>query len=570
MSSVHEKRTNIARKALSWSAVLLLLFILIWKSNLDSENLIVFLIPGIVATVILLLLKRIKLPNKLILFSCIFSSLICCGLYSAFTFLFERYLTKTGDAILFGGELILASSFYSIPGLSTSMLAYPIILISVLWLFAVILSGFGRMCKKELINEINSTFNRNILFRHCSILMINLIISIVLGTLFIRGAYSLPLEKIEKNVAISAELINNEGTYPSLYKWCYSRLDNFTDSLILLEAADKNEGTGIENALLNHNGSINGCDPTEALYAHYTEGKSYDSEYAYPRYWHGNLVIVKPLLEKLNYEQIRLVNLALQTALIFLICILLAKRNRKTIIIPFLLTYLMLMPIAIGKSLQFSSCFYVSMISTAVLLCTKQEHKSLLLFLYTGAATAYFDLLTYPIITLGIPATVYLFLFNNDSITKNIVNTFRVIMVWCLGYAGMWISKWIIAEAFTGYSAVSDSIKTILMRTSDAATGEEIISVFSVFGRNIIAFLFTPIIIPVTALIFILIIKRKKENLKSSTAMSASLICVLPFIWYAFAANHSYIHYWFTNKALAVSMFALLCCLSDTTEKIYK
>ena len=43
-----------------------------------------------------------------------------------------------------------------------------------------------------------------------------------------------------------------------------------------------------------------------------------------------------------------------------------------------------------------------------------------------------------------------------------------------------------------------------------------------------------------------------------------------PVAWYAFATNHSVIHYWFTNKACVVSFLGIvfgLVCLLQTKEK---
>ncbi len=57
------------------------------------------------------------------------------------------------------------------------------------------------------------------------------IVSAVLGAALMIGAYAIPVHRAEENVARSAEVYREEGTYPRLYSWCYSRMDNWTERL---------------------------------------------------------------------------------------------------------------------------------------------------------------------------------------------------------------------------------------------------------------------------------------------------------------------------------------------------
>ena len=44
------------------------------------------------------------------------------------------------------------------------------------------------------------------------------------------------------------------------------------------------------------------------------------------------------------------------------------KKNMGKYIIPYILSYAFLMPIALGKSFQYSSCYYVMIIASVLLL----------------------------------------------------------------------------------------------------------------------------------------------------------------------------------------------------------
>ena len=68
MEAAHKKHIT-RQHALLCSAAAVLLVLLVWKSNLEKEILLPFLILGITFAVILCLIKRIDLPKPLIIFS---------------------------------------------------------------------------------------------------------------------------------------------------------------------------------------------------------------------------------------------------------------------------------------------------------------------------------------------------------------------------------------------------------------------------------------------------------------------------------------------------------------------
>ena len=66
-------------------------------------------------------------------------------------------------------------------------------------------------------------------------------------------------------------------------------------------------------------------------------------------------------------------------------------------------------------------------------------------FLIVGILTSYFDFLTYPVVTLGIPLCCY-FLLESDRLWNNIKRLTGFSVSWAIGYAGMCAAKWVIAD----------------------------------------------------------------------------------------------------------------------------
>ena len=229
------------------------------------------------------------------------------------------------------------------------------------------------------------------------------------------------------------------------------------------------------------------------------------------------------------------------------------------------------MPVVLAKSLQYSTCYYIFSFSVLLILVFNKKFLKnfdciFYLLMITGVSTAFFDFLTYPIITFGIPCILYFNIKNASSIKNSIYDFTRLLISWGCGYFGMWSLKWVIGSLLTKENVILDALKTILFRTSHS-NGSVSYTFLSTIKLNVCTFFNTPL-----TLFFIgfccynlyKILKKvidKKTELNKILIMSLPyfMVSLLPFLWYLFTINHSAIHGWlFTYKALGVSLFSLL------------
>ncbi len=401
---------------------------------------------------------------------------------------------------------------------------------------------------------------------------LNIGAAIVLGTLLLTVVYCLPVENIDRHVAESAAVIQQEGTYPKLSSYFTSQLDNFTDSIILMEAAIKSEEPAVINAMNVYQGDSEEYFPSKRLVDHYILGKEYDGLKGYQRYWHGYLIFVKPLMMFMNYQSLRVLNTILQFILLLGTCFLLIRRGKSKYLVSWILIYLMLMPVVLGKCLTFSDCYYIFMIASACLLVLKPEaleRYSFFVFLNIGIAVAFFDFLTYPMVTFGIPMVVYLMLSEQDSVTEKIKKMISSGAAWCFGYGVMWVSKWAVATLITGENAFAEAFERVMLRASNASKdGTERYGKLGSIWVNYRTFFRTPVLILAIAVTIFLIIRyflKGRISVKAAfqTLFPYFIVSLAPMVWYAFAVNHSVIHYWFTNKACAVTLLAFLFGLTE-------
>lgn len=410
-------------------------------------------------------------------------------------------------------------------------------------------------------------------------LLLHVVIAVLIGTLLLSAVCMLPSAPMDRNLQKSAAVFAEEGIYPSLFPWCTSQLDSTTDALILLiSACDSGEHPVIQAM----RGTRNTLSVVEAasdeLAVHYGDGIPFDGSEPYYQYWHGYQLIIRPLLSLISYPAIRVLNGIVQTGLLAILCLLMKKAGLGRYILPYLAAVAMMMPLALAMSLQFSSCYYTLTISSILLLRKRDslDKTDGILFLYTGIATAYFDFLTYPVATLGIPAVFYFCLRKNTDLRDTFCRGVKICFTWAVGYVGMWAGKWLIGSLILGQNILALAAGKLAERSSAGEVETSLIrNIRAALSANIRSFLHTPatlVILLLAAFLLFLLVKhlRSRDLTWVQTGKNFFpfvILALIPIAWYVVTAQHAVIHHWFTHKALAVSVFAGLAALTKASGK---
>ncbi len=402
-----------------------------------------------------------------------------------------------------------------------------------------------------------------------------IVLSAILGTGLLILSEFLPAEPMEKNLAASADIFQATGKYPNLHTWCSSRLDNYSDAIMLLMAGNVSAEKPVDYAMMSYHGIMGELDPVQIFVKHYLEGEAYEGWEPYARYWHGYGVIYRLLLQVFDYHRIRQLNLALQIGLVLLLCALMYRLGErgKGMILPLLISYGMLAPAVMGLNLEYSLGFYISMLSVLTLLILYRKGKvretEYLVFLFSGICTAYWDVLTYPMAALGLPLVTAFCLEPEGKPAKALARMIRLGFFWGMGYGLMWVSKWAIGTVLTGQNVFEDGISTFLLRTGDQANGETVTvgemlrSNTVYFFRTPVSFLFLAYLLTAAARLAV----RGRGERRTLTASGADLfpfllIACIPFAWCIITKNHAAVHNWLASKAFIVSTMALMCGLN--------
>lgn len=384
---------------------------------------------------------------------------------------------------------------------------------------------------------------------------------VMLGTLLMTLAYMLPIN--EQNRETTYAVLNEEGSYPralvqsfSLDKYFTSFfpdvLDNSTDSLMLSMAMDDSQP---DNALVRAMKSYN----------------TYQGmEYSY--YWHGYVCVLRPLLFFFDYAELRCLNGMCQLLLVFLFVYLVGRKKGVRYALAALTSFLLLMPAAMMQSLQFTWVFYISYLGTSFLLGTgerffQQKSRYLYFFMVIGMLTSFFDLLTYPLLTWGIPVLWWIAMTNADcKAAEHIKTVVHSAIFWVLGYAGMWVMKWILATVILGRDIVSEAIDEVFLRSGvQEGMVYDFESRLSAIYLNWKHYEYKTYFLLLTCWLIWWLWQSVRKGWKKSSKQYAYLLTGFScMVWYFVLANHTAGHHFFTYRIFAVSILAFLMLIIES------
>ena len=309
------------------------------------------------------------------------------------------------------------------------------------------------------------------------------------------------------------------------------------------------------------------------------ENTSPDTDYT--RYWHGNAGIVRIKHLHLDVEGIKLSEfLKIILLAIAVAAILLWKKAFRTCIC-FVLALLSVHIWNVRLSLEYQPVFVVAFFMCILfLLLEKRGTFSLcLLSVIGGVLTAFFDFLTCETLPLLLPLALVFALRIEENRGEKLAENMKLFLIagacFALSYAGTFLSKWLFATLATGEN------KFILAATSAGVRlgGEKSAGFLSGIPANLTVLfggserieagtviLGTSITAAVLLSAFYLF---KKKDYDRDGVLTLLIIGATVFVRYAVLQNHSYLHEFFTYRALAATAFSVFAAvlLSSCVKK---
>lgn len=367
--------------------------------------------------------------------------------------------------------------------------------------------------------------------------------------LLLTLVYMIPNSLIRNNVTTSISILNTEKTtdMPFFYDY-YVSPDPFTDKLMFEKTLIDSPSKSALQAAMDINN--------------------------YARYWHGYQLILRPMMLVTSYIRIRYINMFVMLILLGLVFAEIKEKINTKSAVAFMMSMASVYIIIVPMSMQYNSAFVVMLCSMYLILRhynpTSENNKLAEIFFIIGMMINFFDLLTAPIITLGMPLIVVLLMniksLGSSAFKRNFSSVFKYSSLWTIGYSLTWASKWIIASVILKRNVIQDAVTSILIRTE--GTEQYPLNRVQMMKRNVenlllhadtrkimITFAF---ILLIAAVMFVLFGKRFEET---RNILPIILVSIFPYIWFNVLANHSQIHYWFTYRDQVITVFGVLISL---------
>lgn len=292
-------------------------------------------------------------------------------------------------------------------------------------------------------------------------------------------------------------------------------------------------------------------------------GENIADSFEYARYWHGYLIFLRPLLVIMDYQGIRILMQVITIILMIVMLGLIAKKINWQIAVMFLIGFLSIDIFIAARAFNAICVFIIAIVSTIFILLKKDSEKNIAInFFVIGSVTSFIDLLTTPLVTLGIPIIVYLLLIqkNGKNLKECLIELVKICLMWGIGYGLTWATKWILVQLMYNRPIIQNALTQAQVRTVTNKTTflNMMINIGNFLSYEVI---FANIMIMISYAIIMLVKNRNKElNIKNNIVQSIPylIVAMMPLAWYAVLKQHSMIHRFFTYRALVITIITLM------------
>lgn len=399
---------------------------------------------------------------------------------------------------------------------------------------------------KENRAVVDSKLSPLLLARKVVKLLLGMLVFSVLSMIIVSA---IPNTLVSDSVNSSLALLDEEGLYHFAFidldenRQTATQSDGFTERVMILSAITDPNMSIIENTM-----SVRG----------------------YPRFWHGYLVLLKPLLILFDLSVLRTL-CCIAFLLLFTMAVhQIANQISLSLALCFCLAFSLFNVPVIMISLQFSITFLLTLLACNILLFYLPKKLSPYwvpcFFLVCGGATIFFEFLTSPLITLGLPLTLYLAYQVNKKQISAFEQVKQIIMLgllWLLGYSFIWFMKWALASLVLGSNIIEEAVNQMRLRTV-TDFGEPLAqSPVELIGK-LFSLIPLPALVPLTIILLLValiqnIVRGERKAIVNSLPLL--LVICMPFAWFTVLHGHTARHFWFVYRELLVSYFAAFSML---------
>lgn len=405
--------------------------------------------------------------------------------------------------------------------------------------------------------------------------IISIICSILIGTVLMMGIYAIPNERLISNVERSSSLyINGEN---KINNWVgnlrYGKLDNSTDAAMIDIAMCREYDSLVNNALLNPLWDLKQeaiANDNSSNISLFFDENNIEGINSYSRYWHGYLLYLVPGLTLFTVGEMRMLMMAIQFIIAMVLLFGVGTRLGVKYMLPYMAAIIFINPITTALNFQNADVYIITILACIVILYfnnfINRNKNYYLLFTLTGICIAFFDFLTYPIVSFGLPMITYL-LMNRKNLKESLYDIVLCFVFWGAGYVGMWAGKWIIASILTSENIIADAISALTLRSGIENSEKLDLSYINALNTTKESF-WDPVnaalcILFALVTVLINVMQKNKLDIKLGKVLPLLVVSLSFFLWVFVARNHYITHQFLEYRSFAIVVLAFYVLISD-------
>lgn len=406
-------------------------------------------------------------------------------------------------------------------------------------------------------------------------------LSVLWGLL--TAAAAIPNEKIYDNMLTSALYFKDKEPYKTEPVLMLIQ-DNFADVILINVVWNMGEGDPFVSALNTayYDGNDGEIDYGEnwGLFCA-VNGTPPNTDYS--RYWHGTGAVIRPLLLFTDIQGIKLIGTIATFVLLAVNVGLLLKKRQFFAAGALTAAFLSVHIWNVCLSLEYQPAIIITLLILPFFIIFEKNNGALsILSVISGVMIAFFDFLTCETLTLIIPLIIVFIMRKQENrlppLKNSLLLSLKCAIAWGLSYMGAYLVKWGAVSLVTGENKFAAALSSVEERLVGEAEELSPVAQFFLAPLANISTLFygTDRVDPgaiigglvLSLLVFgaVFYLFRSKKRFDKGFNILMLILGSVPILRYFVLNNHSYLHEFFTYRALASTILAFFAMLWYSLE----
>ena len=414
--------------------------------------------------------------------------------------------------------------------------------------------------------------------RHMVYIAVFAVLLLMLYLLLVSAA-AIPNSAIKKNMQKSAAYFATADNYAFSEDGLFRNItDNHADRMWVNIGWNMGHGNPFLSVLDTDYYASPDHSPGASLFLSVTLDEDANTDYT--RYWHGTAGLIRVLHLFTDINGIKILGMICLVLLLGRVHWALVRAGHWDLGLCLMVSLFLVQFWNLRLSVEYMPCFLICLSLCPVFVKAEKLGSFYLnlLGILSGTLTAFFDFLTTETVTILIPLILVIAIRSRECRLKSPRSVLKMLLrcgiCWALAYLGTFVAKWCAVSLATGENHFLAAMNSVSQRVGGIVTdgyAQKMPGVLTAIGSNL-SVLFEGTsrteyrkvisnLMPIAIVIFVVYrLYQVRQQRRPGTCFILMLGGIV-LLRYSVLANHSFMHAFFTYRALAGTIFAVLTAL---------